>query len=162
MFVDIAEKKWENCVRGFMKKLLGIVVLGLLLGGKVYGADINHCSVASGDIDGTSSGSPLDNTYTCQDDQTFVLDEDEYVSGDSARITASNDNLTINISGNLLATGNGNVITGTSFDTVTITNQSTGLIKGAANGIKLDRGDAGTIDNYGDIYAVSAKTINNT
>ena len=31
MFVDIAEKKWENCVRGFMKKLLGIVVLGLLL-----------------------------------------------------------------------------------------------------------------------------------
>ena len=30
MFVDIAEKKWENCVRGFMKKLLGIVVLGLL------------------------------------------------------------------------------------------------------------------------------------
>ena len=30
MFVDIAEKKWENCVRGFMKKLLGILVLGLL------------------------------------------------------------------------------------------------------------------------------------
>ena len=33
MFVDIAEKKWENCVRGFMKKLLAILVLGLLLAG---------------------------------------------------------------------------------------------------------------------------------
>jgi len=29
--VDMAEKKWENCVRIFMKKLLGILVLGLLL-----------------------------------------------------------------------------------------------------------------------------------
>ena len=135
-----------------MKKLLGLLVLGLLLSGKAYGEDLNHCSVASGDISGTSSGSPLDNTYTCQDNQTFVLDGDEYVSGDSARITASNDNLTINISGNILATGSGNVITGTNYDTVTVTNQSTGLIKGSANGIQLDRGDAWEIDNYGDIF----------
>ena len=30
MFVDFANKNCENCVRGFMKKLLGILILGLL------------------------------------------------------------------------------------------------------------------------------------
>ena len=143
-----------------MKKILALVVLSLFFSGKVYGADLNHCSVASGDISGTSSGSPLDNTYTCQDDQTFVLDEDEYVSGETARITASNDNITINISGNLLATGSGSAITSGAYDTVTLTNQSTGLIKGDANGIFLGAGDAWEIDNYGDIYGVAAKAVN--
>ena len=44
------------------------------------------------------------------DTRDRVLDKDEYVSGDDARITATADNLTINNSGNLLATGSGQVI----------------------------------------------------
>ena len=139
-----------------MKKILALVVLSLFFSGKVYAA----CSKASGDISGTSSGSPHTTTYSCADNNTFVLDADEYMSGDPARITATADNITINNSGNLLATGGGNVITSGAYDTVTLTNQSTGVIKGTTNGIFLGAGDAWEIDNYGDIYGVSAKAVN--
>ena len=139
-----------------MKKILVLVVLGLFFSGKAYAA----CSKASGDISGTSSGSPHTTTYSCADNNTFVLDADEYMSGDPARITATADNITINNSGNLLATGGGNVITSGAYDTVTLTNQSTGVIKGTTNGIFLGAGDAWEIDNYGDIYGVSAKAVN--
>ena len=140
----------------FVKSFLVFIVLGLLFSGKVYAA----CSKASGDISGTSSGSPHTTTYSCADNNTFVLDADEYMSGDPARITATADNITINNSGNLLATGGGNVITSGAYDTVTLTNQSTGVIKGTTNGIFIGAGDAWEIDNYGDIYGVSAKAVN--
>ena len=139
-----------------MKKILALVVLSLFFSGKVYAA----CSKASGDISGTSSGSPHTTTYSCADNNTFVLDAGEYMSGDPARITATADNITINNSGNLLATGGGNVITSGAYDTVTLTNQSTGVIKGTTNGIFIGAGDAWEIDNYGDIYGVSAKAVN--
>tara|TARA_B100000965_G_scaffold149812_1_gene124587 strand:+ start:466 stop:2853 length:2388 start_codon:yes stop_codon:yes gene_type:complete len=140
----------------FVKSFLVFIVLGLLFSGKVYAA----CSKASGDISGTSSGSPHTTTYSCADNNTFVLDAGEYMSGDPARITATADNITINNSGNLLATGGGNVITSGAYDTVTLTNQSTGVIKGTTNGIFIGAGDAWEIDNYGDIYGVSAKAVN--
>ena len=114
-----------------MKKILALVVLGLFFSGKVYAA----CSKASGDISGTSSGSPHTTTYSCADNNTFVLDAGEYMSGDPARITATADNITINNSGNLLATGGGNVITSGAYDTVTLTNQSTGVIKGTERNV---------------------------
>ena len=139
-----------------MKKFLALLILGLLFSGKTYAA----CSKASGDISGTSSGSPHTTTYSCADNNTFVLDAGEYMSGDPARITATADNITINNSGNLLATGGGNVITSGAYDTVTLTNQSTGVIKGTTNGIFIGAGDAWEIDNYGDIYGVSAKAVN--
>ena len=140
----------------FVKSFLVFIILGFFFSGKVYAA----CSKASGDISGTSSGSPHTTTYSCADNNTFVLDADEYMSGDPARITATADNITINNSGNLLATGGGNVITSGAYDTVTLTNQSTGVIKGTTNGIFIGAGDAWEIDNYGDIYGVSAKAVN--
>ena len=60
-----------------MKKAIAIIVLGLLLSGKAYAA----CSVASGDISGTSSGSPHTTAYTCENNNTFILDAGEYASG---------------------------------------------------------------------------------
>ena len=71
--------------------------------------------------------------------------------------------VTIDNSGTIEARGNGNVITSGASGvsgTITITNQSTGLIKGATNGIYVGAGDNWEIDNYGDIYAVAAKAIN--
>ena len=53
-----------------MKKILALVVLSLFFSGKVYAA----CSKASGDISGTSSGSPHTTAYSCADNNTFVLD----------------------------------------------------------------------------------------
>ena len=115
-----------------MKKLLGILVLSLLFGGKVYAA----CIVASGDISDTSSAEPHTTAYTCATNNTFVLDSGEYASGSAKRIGVSTaEGVTINIAGNLLATGSGNVIDSGNGGTAALTVQSTGLIQGSANGI---------------------------
>ena len=57
-----------------MKKLLGILVLGLLLSSNAYAA----CSVASGDISGTTEAEPHTTAYACENNNTFVLDANEY------------------------------------------------------------------------------------
>ena len=137
-----------------LKKLLGIVVLGLLFSGKVYAA----CSVASGDISDTSSGEPHTTVYTCATNNTFVLDSGEYASGSAKRIGVSTaEGVTINIAGNLLATGSGNVIDSGNGGTAALTVQSTGVIQGSANGIYISKGDNWTVDNYGTIYGESSK-----
>jgi len=147
-----------------MKKAIAIIVLGLLLSGKAYAA----CSVASGDISGTSAGSPHTTAYTCENNNTFILDVNEYASGSAKRIGVSTaTNVIINIAGNLLATGSGQVIDSGDSGTAALTIQSTlvdgelifGLIQGDANGIFIKAGDNWTVDNYGTIYGKAAKAI---
>ena len=140
-----------------MKKAIAIIVLGLLLSGKAYAA----CSVASGDISGTSVGSPHTTAYTCANNNTFILDAGEYASGSAKRIAVSTaTNVIINIAGNLLATGSGQVIDSGNSGTAALTIQSTGVIQGNANGIYISKGDNWTVDNYGTIYGEAAKAIN--
>ena len=151
---------------GKMKKLLGLLVLGLLWCnvGLADHDTVTHCSVASDDADASnsSSSSILDRIYQCANNNTFILDELEYIGdGNEARIdmgTATN--VTIDNSGTLEAEGNGNVITSGASDTIKVTNQITGFIKGASNGIYVGAGDNWEIDNYGDIYGVAAKAVN--
>jgi hypothetical protein len=151
-----------------MKKFLGILVLGLLWCSNAYADTVTHCSVAADDTDASasSSSSKLDRIYQCADNNTFILDEGEYIGGgDPARIdmgTATN--VTIDNSGTIHAEGSGSVITSGASGvsgTIKVTNRkSTGLIKGDANGIYVGAGDNWEIDNYGDIYGVDAKAIN--
>ena len=137
-----------------MKKAIAIIVLGLLLSGKAYAA----CSVASGDISGTSVGSPHTTAYTCATNNTFILDAGEYASGSAKRIGVSTaEGVIINIAGNLLATGSGQVIDSGNGGTAALTVQSTGLIHGSTNGIKISKGDDWTVDNYGTIFGESQK-----
>ena len=69
-----------------MKKLLGIVVLGLLLSSNAYAETIENCSVDSGEISGQDVDNKLDNIYQCVSGDTFVLDEGQYVVGQNDRI----------------------------------------------------------------------------
>ena len=150
-----------------MKRFLGILVLGLLLSSNAYADTVAHCSVASDDADASasSSSSKLDRIYQCANTNTFILDAGEYIGdlseeGAEARIdmgTATD--VTIDNSGTIEARGNGNVITSGASDTIKVTNKSTGVIKGATNGIYVGEGDNWEIDNYGDIYAVAAKAV---
>ena len=83
-----------------MKKLLGILVLGLLFSGKAYAAD---CNQASGDITGTED-SPDTTTYVCEDGDVFVLDAGVHSTESTIRInlqTNSAENVTITNSGTI-------------------------------------------------------------
>ena len=62
------------CSGGKVKKLLAILVLGLLLSSNAYTAD---CNQASGAITGTS-GSPDTTEYVCETDDIFILDAEVY------------------------------------------------------------------------------------
>ena len=116
-----------------MKKLLGILVLGLLLSSNAYAETIENCSVDSGEISGQDVDNKLDNIYQCVSGDTFVLDEGQYVVGVKDRIDLENnsaDRVIINNSGWIESTKNGsNAISGDGADTVTLNNKSTGTIK---------------------------------
>ena len=70
--------------------------MGLLWSSNAYADTVTHCSVASDDADASasSSSSKLDRIYQCAVNNTFILDEGEYIGdGDEARIdmgTATN------------------------------------------------------------------------
>ena len=87
-----------------MKKILALVVLGLLFSGKAYAAD---CNQASGDITGTE-GSPDTTLYVCEDDDVFVLDEGVHTTASTIRVNLSTNNaqnVTITNSGTIRRTG---------------------------------------------------------
>ena len=150
-----------------MNKLLGILVLGLLLSSNAYAETIENCSVDSGEISGQDVDNKLDNIYRCESDDTFDLDEGQYVVGVKDRIDLENnsaDRVIINNSGWIESTKNGsNAISGDGADTVTLNNKSTGTFTGtikSPNAIYIGAGSNWEIDNYGDIYGTAAKAIN--
>ena len=147
-----------------MKKLLGLLVLGLLLSNNAYAATIENCSVDSGEISGQDVDNKLDNIYQCVNDDTFVLDEGQYVVGSQDRIdleqNSGAERVIINNWGWIESTNGGsNAISGEGSDTVTLNNKSTGTIK-SPNAIFIGAGSNWEIDNYGDIYGVAAKAVN--
>ena len=77
MFVDIAEKKWENCVRGFMKKLLAIMVLGLLLSSNAYAKVVLLSCIFQNAYDGGNLIKPSNELYGyISEDASISLDYD--------------------------------------------------------------------------------------
>jgi len=142
-----------------MKKLLGLLFLGLLLSSNAYAPTITNCEVESGEISGE-----VDNIYQCVSGDTFVLDEGQSIVGLKDRIdleqNSGAEGVVINNWGWIESTkGGSNAISGEGSDTVTLNNKSTGTIK-SPNAIFIGAGSNWEIDNYGDIYSTSAKAIN--
>jgi len=143
-----------------MKKLLGILVLGLLLSSNAYAAD---CNQASGAITGTAE-SPDTVQYVCETDDIFILDAEVHSTAGNLRLDLRTDDLTdvtIEISGTIYNNDTpGSVMKGSGSNRVTLTNKSTGTIKGKAQGIFIDSGSNWTVDNYGTIYGENSKGFN--
>ena len=143
-----------------MKKLLGIVVLGLLWCSNAYTAD---CNQASGAITGTSL-SPDTTQYVCETDDIFILDAGVYNKDEEIRLDLNTNNptdVTIENSGTIYRTDTpGSVIKGSGSNRVTLTNKTGATIRGLAQGIFIDSGSNWTVDNYGTIWGETTKGLN--
>ena len=143
-----------------MKKLLGIVVLGLLWSSNAYAAD---CNQVSGAITGTAE-IPDTVQYVCETDDIFILDAGVYNKDEEIRLDLNTNNptdVTIENSGTIYRTDTpGSVIKGSGSNTVTLTNKTGATIQGLAQGIFIDSGSNWTVDNYGTIYGENSKGFN--
>ena len=115
-----------------MKKLLGILVLGLLWCSTAYTAD---CNQASGAITGTAD-IPDTTAYVCETDDIFILDAGVYNKDEEIRLDLNTNNptdVTIENSGTIYRTDTpGSVIKGSGSNRVTLTNKTGATIRGLA------------------------------
>jgi len=137
-----------------MKKLLGILVLGLLLSSNAYTAD----------CDGIISSNTSSIKYACEDGDELTVNEGVTVKKNWVVISPQQNNaqnVTINNYGTIKNNGtqNANAFLGNGSGTVAINNSSTGTIQGQLGAMSIGTGDDWTIDNSGNIYGVSFKTI---
>jgi len=143
-----------------MKKLLGLLFLGLLLSSNAYAAD---CDQGPGVIS-EPEGGPDTTVYVCETDDEFYLDAGVRNIAEEIRLDLKTNNptdVTIENSGTIYRTDTpGSVIKGSGSNRVTLTNKPGATIQGLAQGIFIDTGSYWTVDNYGTIYGESTKGIN--
>ena len=159
MFVDIAEKKWENCVRGFMKKLLGILVLGLLWCNISFAGNIAHCNA-------TRSANTDNTKWICNDDNTFTVNENISATKAWAVVTSAANNadrVKIHNYGTIRSTqSTASSINAGGSDLNEIYNYASGIIRSGNAPINVAGATNITIDNAGTVNSDNAKAIHST
>ena len=160
----------RNLMQNFiMKKLLGILVLGLLWCSASFAEDIANCNLTpERDISG--------NQYTCTTDDIFDNTGAEYnfTHNDTIITTAGNSPTGVEIKNSWTIEQDGNAkpaINGASSVGLKITNNFGGTIKSDTKAINMSSGTGAVITNAGDItsdgdYGIKSTgtdlTVNNT
>ena len=138
--------------RGKVKKFLAILVLGLLW---------CSASFAVGNCNQTPTGNVDDTIYNCDSNDTFDNTGGTYViknTGDGVITTSGADEVLIKNSGTIQTTvADTPAINGNNSTNLTITNNSTGLIKSVAKPININNGTDAEITNAGNITSQGAE-----
>ena len=143
-----------------MKKLLGIVVLGLLWCSASFAANISNCNLTpDDDIDG--------NKYTCATDDIFDNTGGTHsITHNNTIITTAGTNaneVEIKNSGTIEQDGNAKpAINGASSTSLKITNNSSGTIKSDTKAIQMSGGTGAEITNAGNITSEGDYGIKST
>lgn len=132
-----------------MKKLLGIVLLGLLWCSASFAANIANCEQ-------TPTGNISGNKYTCTDDDTFDNTGGHTITNNTIVITTAGsdaDGVTIKNSGTIVQDTHATkpAINGNSSTNLKITNNSGGTIQSTTKTVNINNGANAEIDNAGSI-----------